>query len=687
MLKALPKIIVATLFGIVFWLGGVEVASAAPPPSALDQAKNLFGSLKCESWGCLTELPTLIFVYLSYFLYILSAGILALAGYIFDAVLTLSIDRTFINKDFVGSTWIILRDFSNMAFIFVLLYTGIQTMLGMGNWRKTVIQVIVIALLINFSLFFTKVVIDAGNILAVGIYEAMGTVKIDKTHTKPAVGGIVERDLSSVLTAKFGPQTILKEVGKTTNSPFLVFAVFMLGGVVNILAAWAFFRVALMFIGRIIGFWFLMIVSPFAFISTTFPKGNVFQKWLDNLLGLSFVAPVFLFFLYLIMQVLTTGNITSTLGKPSASSLAEFSFDVIFVPVIMVIFIYMALDKAVSVSKDMAGGFGKLGSDMGGAIMGAAAAGAAVTGVGAVSALSSVGGKFAGRGGVLGAIGDASAKVGHAGRNLTFDARNIPIPLAGGTLGSHTGTGTGRAGTFATSKDEAVKHAEEKAKRAAEKPESIEQALAKAAAKRREDQALKDATAAQMTPDEVADMELREARNEAERIDKADTATKEAEKEVRAATEAERVAKEAHDESETAKIIKALQEGFTKASKAGNVGEATKLAESLKAAKEAHATSETGLKLEAAKVTLKKSTENYTEAVKSRAEAEKHTATLIEEENKNRANVHAREAEARGRYDTAAKIRKGEKGGKKTAKELVEELMKETGEKVEEPKK
>ncbi len=46
--------------------------------------------------------------------------------------------------------------------------------------------------------------------------------------------------------------------------------------------------------------------------------------------------------------------------------------------------------------------------------------------------------------------GEISAQASHRGRNMTFDARNIPIPIAGGTVGSHTGTGTGSTRTRET---------------------------------------------------------------------------------------------------------------------------------------------------------------------------------------------------------------------------------------------
>ena len=59
-------------------------------------------------------------------------------------------------------------------FILVLLYVAIQTILGLSHETKTVIiNVIIMALLINFSMFFTKVVIDSSNILALVFYNKL----------------------------------------------------------------------------------------------------------------------------------------------------------------------------------------------------------------------------------------------------------------------------------------------------------------------------------------------------------------------------------------------------------------------------------------------------------------------------------------------------------------------------------
>jgi len=668
---------IAVLIGITFLFGGASMAMAAfklpvaPAGGAIAQANSILSTLACNGLECLADLPILLPLLSSYVLYITSSAILSLSGYIFDAVLTLSIDRTFVLQPFIDDVWTIIRDFSNMAFIFILLYTGISTMFGMGNWRKTVIQVVIIALLINFSLFFTKVVIDAGNVLAVGVYSAIGVEKVDKIHTKTAAGGIKERDLSSSLVAAFGPQTFLSASG-VVKSPYLAVAIFIIGFIVNMLVAWAFFRVALVFIGRVIGFWVLMITSPFAFISTTFPKGNIFQKWLDNLISLSFVAPVFLFLLYVIMKVLTEGNVFATLVNPSANNIGEFSFDALFIPVVMVIFIYLALNKSVSLAEKMAGDFGKLGAKIGGAVMGIATGGTAMLGRKAIGGIAA----NALKGGGL-KEGGLAQKAARAAVRSSFDVRNIggKDSIFGATIGGKISQGVG---TLGIGKGGGVGGVEKVAKVQAEKDLDI----------------TKDK---EMTIfEEAAQRDLAETQKKtnednlaaSEQIFAASTT------ELAEALKVSAAAQKAHDESETARLEKAAERAHEEATERYERDKGTEHeAASLKAlidaqnvrdiAKNNHDNSATGVDLEAAKATeaTKKATLAVTtKAVEeSRKEASKTAEALakeaIKEENTRRRNSYADKVEKKGRRMTADKIRAGgESNHSKKAKELAKEL-------------
>ncbi len=99
-------------------------------------------------------------------------GGLVLNGAIYHTVVNVS--ENYNNLPAINEAWKVIRDIANMAFIFVLLYAAIQQILGIGKDVKgLIVRVIVVAVLINFSLFFTKFIIDMSNILALTFYDAM----------------------------------------------------------------------------------------------------------------------------------------------------------------------------------------------------------------------------------------------------------------------------------------------------------------------------------------------------------------------------------------------------------------------------------------------------------------------------------------------------------------------------------
>ncbi len=86
-----------------------------------------------------------------------------------------------INNSTFGSTidtmWTLIRDICNLAFIFGFIYVGIRTILDPDSVdpKRFLSKIIVGALLINFSLFFVKIIIDFSNFTALKIYTAMAS--------------------------------------------------------------------------------------------------------------------------------------------------------------------------------------------------------------------------------------------------------------------------------------------------------------------------------------------------------------------------------------------------------------------------------------------------------------------------------------------------------------------------------
>ncbi|MBI3634315.1 MAG: hypothetical protein HY228_01710, partial [Candidatus Yonathbacteria bacterium] len=395
-LGMVKKIILLFVFiGIVFLGGGVGIINAAPSDTAtgataptqqpatpnsssqpsdpktsekggndaldLIQCANFLDKLT-NPFGCFLPVTT-------YYLYVVTTGVLTLSGYLFDSLLGLSINREFIQKDFVNTIWTIMRDFSNMMFIFILIYTGIRTMLFMDDWKKPVMMVVVIALLINFSLFFTKIVIDAGNVLAMGVYSGIGVGE--------------GTSVSAAFTNSFRPEQFFLF---SASNKDIASTIFIIAGIISVYLAFVLFKAAFMFMGRILAFWFLMVISPFAFILLAFPQLGAkikfrFDAWLDMLINQAFVAPVFLFFIYIIMKVIQAKVFEVGLSKPSGAGVLV---DSLFMPIVMMGMIIYALKKALSVAESMSGDFGKIGANLGNKVLGLAAGGAGMALTGGV---------------------------------------------------------------------------------------------------------------------------------------------------------------------------------------------------------------------------------------------------------------------------------------------------------------
>ena len=127
--------------------GTVNIAPAVSD-STLEQNLISCGVIMSGSLGgCLVTLFYYIF-------YGLASFLLTVAAKFFDIVLALSLSSTLYGP-FISDAWSVVRDLSNLFFILILLFVAIQTILGMGDEaKKTIARIIVMALLINFSMFF-----------------------------------------------------------------------------------------------------------------------------------------------------------------------------------------------------------------------------------------------------------------------------------------------------------------------------------------------------------------------------------------------------------------------------------------------------------------------------------------------------------------------------------------------------
>lgn len=284
---------------------------------------------------------------------VMFAWLLSVAGDFFDTMLGISLDRQFIDADFANQGWTVARDLANVAFIFILLYIAISTILqaSSANIRRIVPRLIIVALLVNFSLFFTKVVIDSSNILALAFYN---NISVTETIAVEGDGyvttSIVEKDISKRLVDAFSPATIIGSQSfnqwsedNSGASSIAALAVTFLGAtVVYAVAAYVLLIVGILFVGRLLALWFLMVGAPVAFLAWIMPDktGSFASKWWNFLLRQSFLAPFFLFFLFLIMQFIVASDFTqASFTSPQNQSGAGTSETIISILIKMSIII------------------------------------------------------------------------------------------------------------------------------------------------------------------------------------------------------------------------------------------------------------------------------------------------------------------------------------------------------------
>lgn len=252
-----------------------------------------------------------------------ASWVLMLAGLSFDISVNYSLNMAKLLSDYkiVDIGWNVLRDITNIMFIFIILFIAINMILGIPKYgdKGLIATVIVTALLVNFSLFATKVVIDATNIGALQFYNLL--VPASNSNTAAATG-ISEQfmevvNLQSVYTAgKNGTGNSLN-INTIVSGNFLsgvagsaelflkIAMITILGSIFILATAVVFFAGAFMFLTRSIMLLFLMMGSSFAFAARALPATkHFFDDWLHKLIKNAIFAPVFLALLYILITAI-----------------------------------------------------------------------------------------------------------------------------------------------------------------------------------------------------------------------------------------------------------------------------------------------------------------------------------------------------------------------------------------------
>ncbi len=311
----------------------------------------------------------------------LTGWLLWLIGQMLDFALNLQLTSDFFKSPAINAGWTIIRDLCNMVFIFVLIYAGISTILNLSsaNLKKVITGVIISALLINFSLYITRAIIDVSNVATTWFVQGVKNVG-GGVGVSDSVQGILQME------------KLIKSDAKPTDGTPIGLTTFVTGLAVlglNFVAIYVFFSVAFLFIARIVSFMFLLVTAPIGFV-----KGlgigdldDLASKWWKELRSQAIMAPMFFLMLYLTLYMVDqvqTLVFTAGAGKTDAVLKNNFSPANYLMFAIIVMMLLKCLEVAKTYSGELgdkiAGGLkGALGI-VSGAALGVATGGAAMVG-------------------------------------------------------------------------------------------------------------------------------------------------------------------------------------------------------------------------------------------------------------------------------------------------------------------
>ena len=199
----------------------------------------------------------------------------------------------------VNTVWVSVRDFFNITFIFGIVYIGFKMILGSDDSQtKTwLVNLIMAAILVNFSLYATKFVVDVSNAMASEIVTS--AFQMTDKNGKEKIG------VTTVFMNNMGATQLFSSAANSANEAPEGWG-FVFGGMIMfVVMIFVFGAGAILILIRFAVLLIYMVLSPLMFIGWVFPqlKGEVSKYW-SGFLGRAFFAPIYLFLLYISAQII-----------------------------------------------------------------------------------------------------------------------------------------------------------------------------------------------------------------------------------------------------------------------------------------------------------------------------------------------------------------------------------------------
>ncbi len=241
--------------------------------------------------------PDLIGDILNSILYVIVYALAVIAELISTTIFWAAEWSDFTKMDQIVKAWIVIRDFSNMLFIIILLVIAFGTILKLESYsyKKLLGRMVLMAVLVNFSKTICGIAIDAAQVFLFTFLSAMQDVK---------EAGLVQA---------FGLDDLL-DVGYDSSATFdqtTVFISLFMAGAMLAVSCVVMLTYAVMFLLRIAMLWLLIVLSPLAYVLNVLPATQSYAKeWWKKFTNYVILGPMIGFFLWVAMFVATYKNTT-----------------------------------------------------------------------------------------------------------------------------------------------------------------------------------------------------------------------------------------------------------------------------------------------------------------------------------------------------------------------------------------
>ncbi|HCC04780.1 TPA: hypothetical protein DEP58_00560 [Patescibacteria group bacterium] len=330
---------------------GLDDGSYAPSTGCFQDGKLTTSSFA----GCVA--------FMTYYVMALSYKIAGWMGLFFNFALNelvVGMGEVVRSMNAIMTAWKTIRDITNVFLVFLTVYIGIATILGISGFgaKQMLWKVVLAALLVNFSVTFTKVIIDISNLTAIQTVlmfqsEAAGTIPAECAERVRSTGAIENNNvvcISNGIASAFWTQlkittifdfSALKagdpEGGDETSLYWTMTLTYLMATAMFIVLAFVFGGAGFLFIARFIILVFLLIVSPLALVLWITGVSGQGRAWWHSLINQSIFPPALLlcwWIAYVILRDYTNSYAGVTLGSVGTVSPSAISIATMFITVI-----------------------------------------------------------------------------------------------------------------------------------------------------------------------------------------------------------------------------------------------------------------------------------------------------------------------------------------------------------------